>query len=421
MNSVRAVVVVALLFGGVALAGPSLGQLSGSFSNWRDHPAIAYTSRPAVDVVADVNRRIQQGSVQLTFAGPSGYLRSTLEILNVPVESQIAVFAPDSVQRARINPGNPRTIFFNDSVAVGWVRGGFIELAAQDPEQGTIFYSLEGTEVGRPQFRRRDDCLTCHYSYSTVGVAGMLVRSAGQFTVDHTVPLEKRWGGWYVTGNHGSVHHLGNVDLDKISESPPPPNAFNWPSFEGKFDTTGYLSTQSDIVALMVFEHQMHAMNLMTRMGWEARVADYRHRMSLPLGSTPDSQGDAPVALDVAAREVVDYLLFIDEAPLADRIQGSSNFAAHFMALGPRDQKGRSLRDLDLQTRLMRYPCSYLIYSDAFDHLPSAAKGAIYQRMWQVLSGNEQDLRYRRLSTDDRKAIMEILRETKRDLPSYFE
>jgi hypothetical protein len=386
-------------FVATALARAGSGQLSDSFSNFAEHPAIDYRSTPPDDAVARLNRRIADGSIQLKADGASGYLRSVLDALNVPIESQVAVFNQDSLQRARISRENPRTLFFNDHVAVGWVRGGFIELAAQDPKQGVVFYVLDPTSPlassrqapGRPQFTRREDCLSCHYSYSTAGVPGMLARSEDQFTVDHTLPLERRWGGWYVTGNAGAIRHLGT-------------------SVEANIDNTGYLSTHSDIVALMVFDHQMHMMNLLSRIGWEARVAM----------APAERQFDAPVSVTVAAREVVDYLLFVDEAPLTDTLTGSSGFAEQFAATGPRDRQGRSLRQLDLRQRLMRYPCSYMIYADVFDALPETAKDAIYRRMWQVLSGAERDGKYARLALDDRRAIVEILRETKAGLPDYF-
>jgi hypothetical protein len=407
-------------FATTALASASAGQLSDTFTNWLVHPAINYKSTPPRDVVAQLNRRIQDGSVQLKFDGPSGYLRSVLKALNVPIESQIAVFVPDSVQRARIRMDNPRTLFFNDSVAVGWVRGGFVELAAQDPQQGVIFYALEQTLTGQPEFKRRDDCLACHYSYATAGVPGMLVRSSGQFEVDQTIPLEKRWGGWYVTGRHGSIRHLGNADVDKLFKTPALSNTLNWPSFEGKFDTSGYLSTHSDIVALMVFEHQMHMMNLLSRIGWEARVADYQKRAGKIAPGVAESQPDTPVPLSAAATEVVDYLLFVDEAPLTDKILGSSGFAETFASQGPYDSKDRSLRQFDLQRRLMRYPCSYMIYAPLFNELPEAAREAIYRRLWQILSGSEKDTKYARLPFKDRQAIVEILRDTRKGLPDYF-
>jgi len=122
------------------------------------------------------------------------------------------------------------------------------------------------------------------------------------------------------------------------------------------------------------------------------------------------------------AGEVVDYLLFIDETRLTDRVRGASGFAERFSSIGPRDRKGRSLHELDLNRRLLKYPCSYLIYSPAFDALPPSAKDPIYKRLWEVLSGQEQDERYRSvLSLADRQAIAEILRDTKKDLPAYFQ
>jgi len=401
---------------------PSTAQLTGSFTDWMNHPAIAYRTAPTADPVAKLMASLDAGRVQLKDEGPSGYLRSVLDALGVPVESQMAVFVKDSVQASRISQRNPRTLFFNDSVVVGWVRGGFIELAAQDPQQGVVFYSLDRPLplIGQPRFVRRNDCLTCHYSYDTVGVAGMLLRSVGQSAVDHRLVFEQRWGGWYVTGQHGSMRHMGNADVGTLFNTPPPANTLNWPSFDGRFDTTGYLSVHSDIAALMVFEHQMHAMNLLTRLGWETRVGASQTPVGNGSTRKAEANTEAPIPARDGAREVVDYLLFIDEAPLGSPVRGSTIFAERFAAQGPRDSKGRSFRQLDLTRRLLRYPCSYLIYTAQFQSLPLVAKQAIFERMWDILSGKEKDPRYRRLSLGDRQAIVEILRETMPDLPSYF-
>jgi len=113
-------------------------------------------------------------------------------------------------------------------------------------------------------------------------------------------------------------------------------------------------------------------------------------------------------------------MLFVDEAPLPARVDGNSGFAERFSARGPKDSQNRSLYELDLTTRLLRYPCSYMVYSDAFDGLSAAARDAVYRRMYAVLSGTEQAPRYSRLLPSDRRAIIDILRETKRDLPAYF-
>jgi hypothetical protein len=181
-----------------------------------------------------------------------------------------------------------------------------------------------------------------------------------------------------------------------------------------------YLSSHSDIVALMVFEHQMHGMNLLTRIGWEARIGAYQHQHQLGPAKPGDSNPAGPIPLAEAASEVADYLLFVDEAPLGSSITGSTTFADQFAARGPRDRTGRSLRQFELTRRLFRYSCSYLIYSEQFDRLPQTAKDAIFERLWLILSGQEHDARYRHFSFQDRTAVVEILRETKNDLPGYF-
>jgi hypothetical protein len=405
----------------VAVVFADAGSLSETFVDWSDHPAIRYHADAPTDPVAALNQQIQAGQVRLTREGGAGYLRSVLDALKVPIDSQMMVFEKDSVQGGRISPGNPRALFFNDAVAVGWVRGGFIELAAQDPRQGVIFYSLEQSLTGSPSITRRHDCLNCHHAFGSAGVPGMLVRSARQFAVTHRVPFEKRWGGWYVTGQHGSLHHLGNIDLAHLYDTPPPSGTSNWPSLDGKFDTSGYLTVHSDIAALMVFEHQMHMMNLLTRIGWEARVIAYRQSVpATQARASGDDPADKTVTMEEAAREVVDYMLFVDEAALPQPIHGSTTFAARFSALGPRDRRGRSLRELDLKGRLLRYPCTYMIYSPQFDQLPALAKAAIYRRLWQVLDGQDRAAPYRQLRAADRSAIVEILRDTKPDLPAYF-
>jgi hypothetical protein len=396
--------------------------LSETFVDWTGHPAIRYLSDATTDPVAELNRKLQSGQLELRRDGAAGYLRSVLNALDVSTDTQMMVFEKDSVQARRISAGNPRSLFFNDSVAVGWVRGGFIELASQDPRQGVVFYMLDQSFLGSPSFTRRPtECLVCHHNFASSGVPGMLVRSARQFSVTHRVPFEKRWGGWYVTGEHGALHHLGNTDLEHVFDEPPPTGTSNWKSLAGKFDTSGYMTEQSDIVALTVFEHQMHMMNLLTRMGWEARVIEYRRTVpAAQRKAEGDDPSDKTVSMDDAAREVVDYMLFTDEALIPEPIHGATTFAERFSALGPKDRKGRSLRQLDLTRRLLRYPCSYMIYSAQFEQLPAIAKTAIYGRLWTVLSGKDHDPKYKSLSATDRASIVDILRDTKPDLPKTF-
>lgn len=407
---------LSILLGVVALHG----QRRDVFVTSRNHPAIGYSSAPTTDAVAALNQRLRSGSATLAFDPVSGYLPAVLQALAVPVESQTLVFSQTSFQGPLINIHNPRAIFFTDSVSVAWVRGGsLLEIAAQDPRQGVVFYALDQKAGATPEFRRDEQCLACHLSWETLGVPGLTVHSVhplpdensyvNGFTTVHGSPLEQRWGGWWVTGDHGGARHMGNIPVmpaDKARSIPNPTRPLA--SVSGLFDTKGYPSAHSDVVALLVLEHQAHMTNLMTRIGWEARLA------------AAEGTADARSRVTGAAVDLVDYLLFIDEASLTGPVKGRSGFAEVFSARGPRDAKGRSLRDLDLQRRLLRYPCSYMIYTDAFDALLPAAKEAIYARMWAVLSGRLSEPRYRRLAASDRRAIVEILRDTKRDLPAYF-
>ncbi len=295
-------------------------------------------------------------SAQLPFEPASGYLPALLKLLHVPVESQIAVFSKTSIQSLRIEPSNPRLLYFNDSVVIGWVRGGFIELAAQDPARGLQFYTLQQ----RPDASlvHREDCTNCHKSGTT------LIRSV--ISTPDGIPSaesDQPWGGWFATGAALPMANAVFAHSERRDLIP---------------------TTNSDVVALLVFAHQMRTMNLLAH---------------------PDNVND-----------LVNHLLFLDETPLSSRIEGNSAFTEIFEAAGPRDRQRRSLRQFDLQRRLMRYPCSYMIYTDAFNSLPNQTKEAIYRRMWTILSGAEPS----KLSRSDRQAVVEILRDTKPDLPAYF-
>jgi len=417
-DRLRSRAVPALILLSVSCAVAVSGQFSDSFVASRDIPAIAYTSGPVTDRVGRLNQKILDGSARLTFDGRGGYLRSVLDALEVPVESQVATFAKNSFQADLIGLDNPRALYFNDTVAVGWVRGAdVLEVAAQDRQQGGIFYTLEQKPAERPQFTRNDQCLACHLSWDTLGVPGFFLMStltvpddkntyASGFSSDHRRSFDTRWGGWYVTGNVGSLLHMGNVPVS-TTDKPARAAARALTSLAERFDMTGFPSHGSDVVALMVLEHQAHMMNLITRTGWEARIA---------------AAGDAKQAarLEQAAVDLVDYLLFVYEAPLAGKVRGTSGFAEKFSALGPRDSQGRSLRQLDLDRRLLKYPCSYMVYAEAFDGMPALAKDAVYRRLWRVLSGQEPAKQYAQLSLADRRIIVDILRETKKGLPDFF-
>jgi hypothetical protein len=221
-----------------------------------------------------------------------------------------------------------------------------------------------------------------------------------------------------VTGRPGTSQHRGNVPVIVTARElqKPPRPAPQLSSVATQFDTKAFPSEHSDVVALMVLEHQTRMANLLTRVGWETRVAVQPAAALKP----PASSVRLPARVLEAVGDLVDYLLFVDETPLAAPVGGSSDFTRRFSEMGPKDQRGRSLRQLDLGRRLFRYPCSYMIYAPAFDALMPEAKQAIYQRLWAILSGAERNRPYDRLSATDRQAIVEILRDTKQDLPPFF-
>ena len=421
----RLVLMTAAIAAAARLTAVATGQLAERpIDDVLTHPAIAYFTQPTADAVADLARRVEQGDAHLAFDEGSGYLRAALEALHVPFESQMLVMSKTGVQGLHTEPRNPRAIYFNDFVTVGYIRGApLLEFAVQDPRQGTVFYTIDQKPQTRPAIDRPRACLRCHQVYTTLHVPGLLARSSfvapdglplgqfGTFDADDRTPFRRRWGGWYVTGTHGAMRHMGNaVVTDRDDpESAISERTLNRASLEGAFDPLTYPSAHSDIVALMVFQHQAHMTNLITRTGWEARLAAHEQRLDLARGRVRD-------AID----ELVDYLLFVDEQPLTDRVVGTSGFAETFAARGPFDSRGRSLGQLDLSRRLLRYPCSYMIYSAAFNALSREVRRAIFDRVAEILGGRDGSPKYARFAEADRRAVAEILRDTIDGLPDGF-
>jgi hypothetical protein len=400
---------VLLLAAGVSLAlarhsvFATAAQRTGVFDQSMNHPAIKYSTSDSNTVVDELNRKLADGSATLEFDAKTGYLKSVLDLLKIPVESQVLVYTQTSQQASHIFMTNPRAIYFNDEVSVGYIRGaGLLEIVAQDAKLGSIFYVVHQDAGAARRFGREQQCLRCHLSWDTLGVPGLSVLStfprksdsdyANGFFVDHYRQIQERWGGWYVTGTRVPARHMGNLPLIVAKPIDVPPAARV--SLAGQFDLTGYLTPYSDIVALMVLDHQAHFSNLVTRATWEARLGQ-------------------EMRIAEAAATLADYLLFVDEAPITDGpIVGSSGFAETFVAQGKKDGKGRSLRELDLKTRLQKYPLSYMIYSPQFRALPDAPKNLVMGRINDVLSGKIAGAKYAHLTPESRAAIHEILQAT---------
>ena len=431
-RSLARIVVVSCLIEGLWAQSP----FSGSYP-LLDEDVIGYQSTPPNDAIALLQRRLEQGAAKLQFQDRQGYLLSVLEQLKIPLSSQTLVFSKTSSQQHLISPATPRALYFNDNIYVGWVNGGeVLEIAAVDPSQGTMFYTLDQRQAAQPRFVRREECLQCHATPKTIGVPGLLLRSvftisdgtplllAESFYTDQSSPMAQRWGGWYVTGTHGSQRHMGNALL-QANQSPEQldrEGGANLTSLEKRLDVNAYAAPHSDLVALMVLAHQTHVHNLISRVNWETRITLHRQEMeNKAQGVATGARSDATVrhihdSVDVLLRS----MLFADEARLEAPVTGTSGFAREFASTGVRDKSGRSLKDLDLKHRMFRYPCSFLIYSEAFDALPRPALEYFYQRLWEILTAKDQNDGFRALSRSDRQAILSILRQTKSGLPAYW-
>jgi len=423
----------------LAVAAPTTSTLGAQTSAASD----------GLDPVARLGQALAEGRETLAYDTAWGYLPALLEALEIPVSSQGLIFSRTSLQTDRIATWSPRAVYFNDDVYVGGVQEGpILEVAAVDPDDGARFYTLTQRPDGTPRFQEETTtCLMCHESELTGGVPGFLMLStladrsgypvtefhAGSTT--HATPLEDRWGGWYVTGDAGEQGHAGNIRSERTVHEiddrarhlagmrPGPETATD--TLDAFFYTDAYLTPHSDVVALLVLTHQVHVHNLITVAAHEAEEAmrDQRAIVSTTGRAVPED-GYLPATrarLRRVSEELVQGLLLADEAPLQGPVRGTSGFRREFEARGPFDARGRSLRELDLETRLFRWPMSFLVYSDAFAALPAVVKELVVTRLESVLSGREGAVAYRHLTPELRQGIREILRETLPDFARRFE
>ena len=393
-----------------------------------EEPPISYSVSKPDNRISQLQEKLDAGTAELKFETEQGYLRSLLQQLQISASSQVLSFGRTSLQDDKISPATPRALYFSDDVHLGYVQNGLIEIAAHDPSLGMVFYTLKQTSDAPPVFQRQtNSCLTCHGAARTKNVPGVLIRSvypdpgghpvvaAGSFVSTHKSPLSQRWGGWYVTGKHGDQQHLGNFVLTTAKKPKTIDNSagHNVTNLTDRFDTTKYLTPHSDLVTLMVLEHQTDTLNILTTASFETRHAQY----------AIEQAGDDAAAKEKASKlyserlarnteQIVRAFLFAEEVKLTAPVSGTSDFTAEFAARGPKDLKGRSLRDFDLQTRMFKYPCSYVIHTPAFTALPEELKSSVGKRMNEILAMPEPPRGMEHLTESARVAIREILTET---------
>ncbi len=394
--------------------------------------------KTSADPVARMWEQESKGRLQLDVSSRKNWVHSVLRALNVPVESQVLVFSKTSLQNTLINPQAPRAVFYNEETYIGWAQGGMIELIGTDPQNGPQFYTMAYPESkgGQSVLATSDQCLSCHENSRTNDVNGLLVRSLyvdadgqpllqfGSYLTGHESPISERWGGWYVTGRSGKDQHMGNGITTVNGERPVLDRAkgTNVMSLDRFFDINPYLARTSDIVSLMVLEHQCVLHNKLTAGARSAREAmarqhDLQNAFNEPITDVP--QGSAQTVIRSHAEKIVKHLLFCEEYTLQDGgVEGSPAFQDAFRKNRRDTADGRSLKDFQLLNRIFKYRCSYMIYSSAFDALPAQLKNEVYAQLNAVLTGKNQSKDYAHLGTSERQHIREILLETKKDLPA---
>lgn len=422
---------------GIAL----LGGIAASADEFERAP-IRYSDTAAQDPLAALQRRIENGEFDFDRGrGEKGYLESVLAALGVSPASQVLVFSRTSLQVSLIRPEQPRALYFSDDYYVGWVPGGDVEVISFDPMLGAVFYLIRVPRLqsDRTKIVRDPDCLRCHAGISRERIPSLLVRSvipdeqgepilsAGTHFTDFRSPLRERWGGWYVTGRHGAMRHQGNqtasageprLDLDRGA------NRTALPAF---VPVERYPRPTSDVATLMIFEHQVTVHNAILAAHYSARQTLHRNGEMAAVFHYPTnelSETSRRLLTDQADR-LVQTLLFCGEFQLDDDgIEADAAFAEDYARGARRSADGRSLRDLQLLTRLYKHRCSPLIYSRSFAHLPGVFRTMVLERLRVVLDGalvtEDERATYAHLKESERARIRTILLETLPDLPASW-
>ncbi|GAB5560901.1 MAG: hypothetical protein SynsKO_25480 [Synoicihabitans sp.] len=429
-----------IFFVGTLVLVMGMASTSAAEENYEAAP-IHYSGTEPNDPISRLQEKLAAGEYQF-LGSEEEILQGLLAELDVPKTSQVLVFSRTSLQRHRISPENPRAIYFSDDMYVGWVPGGLIEITSVDPVLGPIFYAVSPRALraaSETAFKRDSDCLRCHGGHFVRGIPGVMVRSVfpddtgepifrlGSTLVDYRTPFEERWGGWYVTGRHGRSLHRGNIFAIENSDETvqfPIQEGANVTDLSAFFDVERYPVSGSDIVALMVFEHQTAVQNAITKASLEARrMLHYQAEMQATFKepvTTEPSFDSVKSVFNSVAEQLVDALLSKDEAPMPRGVMGAPEFVASYEKTERRTSAGHALRDLSLQGRLYKYRCSPLIYTEMFGAMPESLKAMVYQRLASALDPANTEGDYTYLPSEERRAIRSILQETLPEIRPYL-
>jgi len=387
-----------------------------------DLPPLQYSDTAPTDSLAKLAKDWQSGKSKLQGTTELARVKEILAALRVPETSQVLVFSKTSKQNGLIHPGNPRALYFSHDCYCGFVPGGMMEVIIHDRTLGPVFYLIDlGNADQAPKVERdTSDCLSCHGTGRTENVPGVLVRSVfpdengnallsfGSGLVMHDTPIAERWGGYYVTGDI-ALPHLGNRTYVEARSAEPAVS--DGKDLAEKIDVAKYPCATSDVVALLVLEHQCQAHNLLT-----AAKMNYERARFLSKSIDPDGdpdQGSAGRVAEQAAQRIVEWFLFQGEAALGeDGVSGSDAFQQQFGAAFPRAKNGDSLADFQLNTRIFKNRCSFMIYSEAFQTLPASVKTRVIAKLKAVFDATHDEDAFPQIKLSERRRIAQILRDT---------
>jgi hypothetical protein len=373
-----------------------------------------YWTRPLTDRFTQFKTALESGKLSLDRSSEKAFVVSLLKALNISPATQTLVYSTTSLQLRRISPRNPRALYFNEDVYVGWVPGGQIEIASIDPALGGIFYIFDIPRGREAPIRieRSTRCFNCHAEFEIGRIPGLLIKSVipgpgggslESFRGDqtgHSIPFKDRFGGWHLTGKHGITEHWGNLvgelsptGLKKYAN--PPGRQFRWET---------YPVATSDVLAQLLHEHQVGFVN-------RAVKATYDVRGALVKG---DAKGQIVQHADILTR----YLLFTNEVRLpTGGIEGDPALKAHFLKNARKTKLGVSLRQFNLRTHLFKYRCSYMIHSVTFSGLPGPLKKRVLLNLRAALDPVKSHPASGHIPVGEKKAIGLILASTLDNYP----
>jgi hypothetical protein len=369
--------------------------------NWEEEPIRYSKSVPLRNPVADLAARLDAGDEVLTRDPEFGFLRSLLQALDIKPSSQTLVFSKTSLQRDKISPSHPRALYFNDRTFVGYVPDGILEIATADVDLGMVFYTIESDDSSRPVLTRQvNRCMSCHASSRTNGIPGLLVRSvypdstgepivsAGSITINRKTPFASRYGGWYVSGT--TEEHLGNkvfkskkeVVQDFFRDASGTTTA-------APYATDRYLVPDSNVMALLILEHQIEFYNALTRANFQFQKLRWERQLA------NDSTGEKPppsksqLALERSLDSVLDSLLLVGTTEEFIDADISTTFAMEFASQG-KSETERSLRRLQSSTLVNEYGISHLFFSSILSELPEEFQSELTGRLLQRWEASPQ-------------------------------